>query len=787
MRTLLPLVLLTACSDPSGDRSAAPDQAAPGSDDAEAGAGAEDDDQPSPDDTAEGEGEGEASVDDGPDYSRPAGAAPSAPPDLVAPECPVGWSVSGAACDPGELVVCAGAAAAWPGDGGNCAPLARPDAPAGALEAGPDDDLAGIIAEAPDGAVVVVRGEHDVNLVLDRPITLMGAGEEAILWNGELEGDDGVEPTVKVMAPGGAVRLTGLTLTGGGPGVWVGHSAFGAQLEGVLIEETERYGFEDRHKGGQDTTLTEVVIRKIRPRAGRNMSMGLSAWAGARVVGRRLLIEEVTGPGIWINHFGTEPTVSLTLRDSVIREIHNDAPGGAREPIRVRNLANIVLERVVVERFDGPGFVTGVFDGRPLRTTVTFNDVAFRRATENDPEMPRVAIGQGTDLFATRLHLSELPGIAVAVGVGDDPDSPTPTAHLTGLDLAGPGGITLTQTADLTVSASRIHGVAGVAMRALGDGQRVMRLRLEDTEIIDGQALRLPGDGVIPGLATVETGGGVHASSAELELERVRIAGTVGVGVSLSAGATASVTDLLVDGVRGGRAEWEEDVEQTSLMGWSPGAGIVALRGTSLAGTRVSWRQVAGIGLMSVASDVSLEDATAVEAAGHPTGESGAGVFATEGATVRLDRVLVSREKWVGFMVHDDSTVILRNLTLTDTIPAPCGAIPEGEPGSCVAAGESHAAGIEAVVRNGAVLDIGRFDISGAALAGIVVAEGGELDLADGAVTGNSIGLNVLVDGFDYDRISERVFVFDNDTDLARVAMPIPDPAALLPFGGGGG
>ena len=235
-----------------------------------------------------------------------------------------------------------------------------------------------------------------VNLVLDRPITLMGADESAVLWNNEAEGDDGVEPTVKVMATTGVVRLSGLTITGAGPGVWVGHSSAGAALDGVLIEDVQRYGFEDRHKAGQDSLLTDVVIRTVRPRPGRTTGLGLSAWAGARVVAQRLLIEDVKGAGVWTNHWGQEPAVVVTMRDSLIREVRNDAPDGFREPIRLRNLAAVTLERVVIDGFDGPGLLTGVFEGGPLRATVAMTDVVFRNAAVDDPELPRWSSAAGS-------------------------------------------------------------------------------------------------------------------------------------------------------------------------------------------------------------------------------------------------------------------------------------------------------------------------------------------------------------------------------------------------------
>lgn len=773
----LPLILLLAlgCGE-ERTGSDGPDPA-PTQEGGSAGEGGEQppDGGPHGDDGQDGAGEGEGEPEEtGPDYAHPAPVTPpdSSPP--AAPQCPVGWSIHGPSCLPEQP----------PGP----AAYVRPDAPPGAITVAEGDDLAAAVAAAPAGATVVIHGTHDVNLAIDRTLTLMGADDDATLWNDEAEVEGGgVEPTVKILAGDGPVRLVGLAITGGGPGVWVGHSALGAELEGVVLDELEGYAYEDRHKGGQVSTLTDVAIRRIVPRPGRHTALGMSIWAGARVQADRTSIEEITGVGIWINHFGTEAQVELTLRDCAIRQVHNAAPDGWREPIRIRNLATLTLERTVIEEFDTVGLLTGRFDGAPARTRVLMTDVLVRGATEGDPELPRLAIGRGTDLTATRLSLVDLPGIALVVGVGDDPDGDTPTATIDGLFMGGPGGMVLQHTATVQARNVRMEGVAGPAVRALGDGVRAMELTLEEFEIVDGLAFARDGSAVIPGLRTLDTGGGVVASRADVELSRGVIGRCPGQALSVSSDATVAVADLVIEEIRGATAAWDDDIELTELMRATPGVGIVVAQGGSLTGERVSLRSIAGVGLMAAGTDVQLSDFSSAEGAGHPSGVSGAGLFTTQGASVRLERVRLEKEKWVALMAHDDSTVILRDAVIAEVTPAPCGALPEGEQGSCVTGSQSEAAGIGAVVRNGAVLDLARFEVRGSALAGFILAEGGELDAVDGAVFDNSIGLNVLVDDFDFDRISERVFVYDNDSDVARQEMPVPDPSALLPFGGASG
>lgn len=47
-------------------------------------------------------------------------------------------------------------------------------------------------------------------------------------------------------------------------------------------------------------------------------------------------------------------------------------------------------------------------------------------------------------------------------------------------------------------------------------------------------------------------------------------------------------------------------------------------------------------------------------------------------------------------------------------------------------------------------------------------------------MTGGAIGVNILVEGYDMDRLADEVYVYDNATDFARRDLPLPAPAAFV-------
>jgi hypothetical protein len=83
-------------------------------------------------------------------------------------------------------------------------------------------------------------------------------------------------------------------------------------------------------------------------------------------------------------------------------------------------------------------------------------------------------------------------------------------------------------------------------------------------------------------------------------------------------------------------------------------------------------------------------------------------------------------------------------------------------------------------VVEGGVLAMDHFESSGPGLCGIQIASGAEVDLHDGVVRGGPIGLNLQVDGYDVDRLTERVHYADNGVNLDSSELPVPEVPGRL-------
>jgi hypothetical protein len=93
----------------------------------------------------------------------------------------------------------------------------------------------------------------------------------------------------------------------------------------------------------------------------------------------------------------------------------------------------------------------------------------------------------------------------------------------------------------------------------------------------------------------------------------------------------------------------------------------------------------------------------------------------------------------------------------------------------------TECAGIGLGVYRTAVASVSGFIIEDNAVAGVQVALGGVLDLSDGFVRGNPIGVALDDADYDVDRLMSGVRYADNGTNLDSVALPVP-PSDQLDF-----
>jgi len=95
----------------------------------------------------------------------------------------------------------------------------------------------------------------------------------------------------------------------------------------------------------------------------------------------------------------------------------------------------------------------------------------------------------------------------------------------------------------------------------------------------------------------------------------------------------------------------------------------------------------------------------------------------------------------------------------------------------CAAAG-CAAAGIGLGAYVSGQISIDRFRIAGNALAGVQLALEGEIDMRDGVVSDNPVGVNVQIPDYDISRLTERVVFRDNGINLDSDELPLPAATA---------
>ena len=54
------------------------------------------------------------------------------------------------------------------------------------------------------------------------------------------------------------------------------------------------------------------------------------------------------------------------------------------------------------------------------------------------------------------------------------------------------------------------------------------------------------------------------------------------------------------------------------------------------------------------------------------------------------------------------------------------------------------------------------------------------MDLHDGAVSQNLIGVNIQTEGFDIDNLMDKVLYVDNETNLYAKELPVPEVGSKL-------
>jgi hypothetical protein len=346
-------------------------------------------------------------------------------------------------------------------------------------------------------------------------------------------------------------------------------------------------------------------------------------------------------------------------------------------------------------------------------------------------ELERVMIertgGTGVIAAGTRIALRDA---AIRDGLGEDPPA-------RGVEVQLGGAVELGR--------AWMHGQRDVAILALDMDSEVV---VEDA-VIEATEWNVRGEGG-RGLSLVDGARGT--------VRRARFADQGEVAV-IADGAALELEDVLIEGARG------NDTDGTG------GSGVTAQYGATATMTRVHVADARSVGLLviSTGTTATIADVDVTGTRSHTgDGEMGTGIH-VQGAALSGVRLRATGNHQAGLMAIADAAVDLQDLEIADTLERECAA------DAC--AGVGFGDGL--ISSLGSAVEVRRFRILRSARVGVTIVDGA-LDLHEGEVAGCPIGASVQTEGFDLQRLYDAVVFRDNDRNLDRSQIAVPEPAAEL-------
>ncbi len=495
---------------------------------------------------------------------------------------------------------------------------------------------------------------------------------------------------------------------------------------------------------------------------------------------------------------------------------------GTGQGIYIDNGGQASLTRTLVDQTTNIGLLASTSVSTVTTPTmVDLSDVVVRNSIPSSPGASRtngygIVSQQRAVVTATRVMIAHIPGIAAAANAGSldltdlteldasQTTGPDPGISGDGLFIGQLGGdVTLTRgsLADNVLSGalggSGTMHLSDITVQRTSDGSGIQaqggvqmqidRALIEDTH---GTGLSAGQDGtvVMANDVTVHTvhprpsdghfGQGISAAlGADLTVKRAVVEDCEVLGVGAD-GATVHFEDLVVNGTR-----------QESTDGRA-GHGLQAQNGATVDVTRASFEDnhECGLYLISPMTHGTFEDVVVKNTLGATKmgvdGFYGEALMAYGGATAEVTRARFegNHEASVeSYLLGSD--VKLTDVRVLDTQPRECAS-------TGVCPGMGAGTGLDAIGQG--TIEATHFEIRGSVLCGVQVApdpsamspptaDATSIDLHDGVIADNLIGVNVEVDGFDLNRLMDEVRYVNNQTPLDSTTLPVPQPSMFMP------
>jgi hypothetical protein len=543
---------------------------------------------------------------------------------------------------------------------------------------------------------------------------------------------------------------------------------------------------------GTHLELRDVVVRDTRGAPAGNVGRGLGVDLGADVLLERVEIARANDMGIGVFR-GTVTADYLVVRDTVGFEIATEITGPA---VAVGNRARFDATRSVFHGnntytiwVDGGGEVT--LEDAVVRDTLAYADGYYGYG---------IMVLEAGSFSATRIVLERNRTSALRA-YGETAEAVLTDATIRdSLPADADGtygrGVEVLEGALVTLRRARLE-------RNRADGVFVVNgtVELEDVVVRDtmSQDRENDGRGVSCGTGCVATGrrvfldangaagwfaGGESSTITDFVVRGTQgraLGNTVsGAGLDVRDGTTASASRVIalenhmlgVTASGAGTSLTLEDavVRDTRLRDGQYGFGLVGFTGASLALSRVEVADnTAGLWVKGPDTTLSVTDAWFHDMRSAPvTMRGGEGIVLIDGVVATLTRVAVERTMRAGLLVHGGSEAMLDRFRARDVMREACGD----------ACGGGFGIGLLAQV--GSTVRATGFELSGAPLCGVYLADGSSVDLIDGEIAGNDIGACVRVSDYDVARLTQRVRYRDNRVNVETVDFSVPEPEVSL-------
>lgn len=619
---------------------------------------------------------------------------------------------------------------------------------AGAFGAGIVMDTGGTLT----GARVVVRETADGSRY-GRGLTALG-GAQVTLASAEIYGNQDV--AVVLGGAGTIASLMDVTVRDTLPNP--SSSQYGV---GILIDDGARLelvrGALERNRdralwaygAGSTAIVTDTMIRDTRPQSSDDTDgIGVNIQLGGIVSLERVVIDRSRGVGILM----LEADSTLSLTDSaVLRTDSQVADGDGGRGLNAQTTSHVTIERA---RF-ADNRDQGVFIAD--RADLTAKDLAI---VETRSRALDGTLGAGLAVNFTaiatveRLHVSRARQAGVIVGEGSELTlSDAVIEDTLGYDADQDEG------AGMVIQARSKATVARLAIeRARTDGIFIRDAEsvLDGTDIVIRDVVSSPIDGKFGRGIAAEVGG-------RAEIERVLIERTQEHALMVnSGGAALFATDIRV-----------LDTRARDSDGF-PGRALAVQDEGHAEITRGRFTNSVEVGLFisGGAATATLTDVAVERTESRRDAVGGRGLDVSLGAKVvaRGIAILDSRE-FGAAIIGADSRAELMSAVIARTRENAC---PTEE---CLGFGRG---GTGIAAAKGAAIVMRTFRVEHSALAGLALTRNGTIDLFEGEVAFNPVGVNVDAEGYDLARLQNGVRYHDNELTLQSTSLPEPRSSDVI-------